>query len=347
MNVFINNLTRIIFLGLTIAFFSGCSSMQSMSSYARTGDTVTISLGGTEEHHALVEILKKEDINIVITDSSSNMHAVTLRHLFRVYPDHTSTYIFNTNHVGGGNSIDAYAPPLLGQWMATVDLVDPVTGLNPVLAEGPAIITVSSAAQLNQGYLYTTAGTQWGWTNGSLAAIAIDILPGTGAPNALNYLGPISHDPVADLEPLPQLIVEPSATPTTNIAGGSFKFVYAASDFTGGIVVVPANHDPNVQLSSNVIDLGDGTKEMSVLIMNPKGFLNSNARTQPWPGFEDMMGIGKMSPLRSARFNIVFKAQAIANSASWQDHITMVEGGYIGLDGVVVTDITPIMKKTR
>ena len=49
-------------LGLTITLFSGCSSMQSMSSYARTGDTISIALGGSEDSNSLVEILKKEDI---------------------------------------------------------------------------------------------------------------------------------------------------------------------------------------------------------------------------------------------------------------------------------------------
>lgn len=351
MNLSVTNLPRIILLGLTIAFFSGCSSMQSMSSYARTGDTVTISLGGSEEHHALVEILKKEDISVTITDSSLNTYPVTLRHLFRVYPDHSSTYVFNTNKVGGGNTIDAYAPPLLGQWMATVDLIDPDTSLLPPLVEGAATISVSSPTQLDQNFLYTTAGSQWSWTNGNLASIAIEILPGAGTPNNLNYLGPISHDPMVDLEPLPQIIISPSAAPASNIAGGSFTFIYTAADFAGGLVVVPANHDPNVQLASNITDLGDGTKQLDVMLLNPKGFLNNNNRTDgdfiEYLGAGDAMGIGKMSPLRSIRFNIVFKDAAIANSANWQNSINMVSGSYIDLQGDTVTDITPVLSKVR
>ncbi len=350
MKIFINDLHKLLLLGLVVTLFSGCSSMQSMSGYARTGDTITIALGGTEDSNALVEVLKKEDIVITITDSSQSTYPVMLRHLFRVYPDHSSTYIFNTKNTGGGNAIDAYAPPLLGQWIATVDLVDPVSTLSPPLIEGPATISVSSPTQMNPFKDYP--GWGWGWTNGNLASIAIDILPGTGSPNTLNYLGPMSHDPVADLEPLPQLIIAPSAVPSANIAGGSFKFIYNKDDFSGGLMVVPSNHDPNVQLTSNITDLGDGTKQLDVILLNPKGFLNHDDRTGDYeefygPGF-DTMAIGKMSPLRSVRFNIVFKDSAIANSETdWQNSIQMVSGSYIDMQGYQISDVSPIMNKVR
>lgn len=321
--------------------------MQSMSSYARTGDTVTIALGGSEESNALVDILKKEDIAISITDSGGNIYPVKLRHLFRVYPDNSSTYIFNTKNVGNGNSIDAYAPPLLGQWLATVDLVDPDTLALPPLIAGPATISATSAAQLNQSFLYTTAGAQWPWTNGNLASIAIEILPGTGTSNTLNYLGPVSHDPITDLEPLPQILVSPSAPPLASIAGGSFTFVYNSADFVGGLMAVQANHDPNVQLTSSVTVLANGSKQLKVMLLSPKGFLNNNVRTAPY-GLDNEMGVGKMSPLRSARFNLVFKRGAIANDdVNWQNSIQMISGNYIDLQGNQVLDISPVMKKVR
>jgi len=350
MVISINDLYRLLMLGLTAVLISSCSSMQSMSSYARTGDTVTIALGGTEDSNAFVEILKKEDIVITITDSSQTTYPVKLRHLFRVYPDHSSSYIFNTKSVAGGNALDAYAAPLLGQWMATVDLVDPVTLALPPLFEGEAIISVSSPTQLDSFKDYP--GWGWGWTNGSLASIAIEILPGTGTPNTLNYLGPMSHDPIADLEPLPQIIIAPSAAPSVNIAGGSFKFVYNRDDFSSGLMVVPSNHDPNVQLTSNITDLGDGTKQLDVILLNPKGFLNHNDRTGDYEEFYgsgfDTMAIGRMSPLRSVRFNIVFKESAIANSeTNWQSSVQMVSGNYVDMQGNTVLDVTPVMKKVR
>ena len=105
---FKNNLYKFFAIMLSIAFFSGCTSMQSMSSYARTGDTVTIALAGTEDTNALVDILKKEDINITITDSASNTYPVKLRHLFRLYPDNSSRYIFDTKSEEGGGPYSAY-----------------------------------------------------------------------------------------------------------------------------------------------------------------------------------------------------------------------------------------------
>ena len=332
------NLHKLVLLGLTTVLFTGCSSMQSMSSYARTGDTVTIALGGTEESNALVEILKKEDINVTITDANLNTYPIKLRHLFRVYPDYSSTYIFNTKEYSAGTEYDTYAPPLLGQWIATVDLEDPVTSTLPPLAEGAATISVSSPLQLNQTVYYRNND----WENGNLASISIEILPGTGARNTLNYVSIMKYDPIAALEPLPQIIISPSALPAANIAGGSFKFVYNATDFAGGLMVVPANQDPNVQISSYTTDLGNGTNQLEVMILNPKGFLNQNNRSG------GIMAVGEMSPLRSVRFNLVFKATAIANNdAAWQNSIQMVSGNYIDLQGDQVFDISPVMKKVR
>ncbi|VAW67481.1 hypothetical protein MNBD_GAMMA08-1351, partial [hydrothermal vent metagenome] len=92
----INNLHKIVFLGLIAALFAGCASMQSMSSYARTGDTITVAVGGTEESNVLVDVLKKEDIVITITDSSAASFPVKLKRLFRVYPDYSSRYIYHS-----------------------------------------------------------------------------------------------------------------------------------------------------------------------------------------------------------------------------------------------------------
>jgi hypothetical protein len=50
---------------------SGCTSMQPISNYARTGDTVMIAIGGSGKH-VTKPILEKEDVTITITDSSSN-----------------------------------------------------------------------------------------------------------------------------------------------------------------------------------------------------------------------------------------------------------------------------------
>jgi len=331
-------------LGVVTALFSSCASMQSMSSYARTGDTVTIALGGTEDSNALVEVLKKEDINITITDINGNTYPITLRHLFRLYPDHSSSYVYKTDKNSG--SQENYSPPFIGQWMATIDLIDPVTSSMPTLAIGAATISVSSPSQLIQAVYYEAFGANYSWTNGDLGSIDIEILPGQGTSNSLNYLQPVNFDPIAALEPMPQFIISPSASPMNNIAGGSFSFVYNPSDFVKGVVATPANHDPNVQITSIATTLANGNKQLNVTILNPKGFINNNKRTGIIGA--GTMGVGKMSPLRSVRFNLVFSTGAIANDdANWQNYIQMISGEYIDLAGNPVIDISPVMKKVR
>lgn len=344
----INNLHRLVFVGLVAALFSGCASMQSMSSYARTGDTISVALGGTEDSNALVEILKKEDIAITITDSASVTHTVTLRKLFRVYPDYSSEYIYESNSVGGGNSGDAmssYTPPLLGQWIAVIDLVEPVTLIAPALAVGPATLAATSVAQIDQSVLYN----QFAWENGDLGAVQIEIIAGQGSSNTLNYAGPVSYDPVKTIEPLPQIIVAPSAVPAVEIGGGSFTFVYTNVDFGTRLKAVPANHDPNVQLMSSHLDLGNGSSELKVTLLNPNGFLTTN---QSVPGVTEVE-IGGSSPFRSARFNLIWRPAkqsrpvSIVTDLNWQNSIQMTSGSYIDLAGNTVTGITPVMKKTR
>ncbi|VAW68285.1 hypothetical protein MNBD_GAMMA10-1262 [hydrothermal vent metagenome] len=338
----INKLRIVVLSGLITAFFSGCASMQSMSSYARTGDTVSIALGGTEESNALVEVLKKEDIAIIITDSSGNSFPVTLRKLFRVYPDHASQYVYDSWD-DGASATSAYTPPLLGQWVAIVELVDPDTGLLPALAIGQAFLSVSSVGQIDQDVLYSNF--QFSWENGSLGSIEVEIIAGQGAPSKLNYVEPISYDPVNAIEPLPQIIVAPSDIPLSEFAGGSFTFVYNQADFDTELKAVPANHDPNIQLMSSSIDLGDGTTQINVSILNPRGFLTTNKSVVG----VSRIDLGGSSPFRSARFNLIWKktAATIVTDQNWQNSIQMTSGSYIDLQGNLLVGINPVMKKVR
>ncbi|MBT8438128.1 MAG: hypothetical protein KJO91_00260, partial [Gammaproteobacteria bacterium] len=208
---------------IMIAMLSvGCSSMQPISSYARSGDTVMIALGGTFESNAQASILKKENVTVTITDSSSITSPVTIRYLFRVYADPTSGYGYRVHPLNSMyGEIETYVEPYSGQWLAVVDLVDPVTG-NPVpLAPGAANLSVSSPDLVSFIDHY---GLGWPWTDGDLSSIPIEILPGTGSLNPLNYLGPISKDPMLSLQPMHQIEVLPQGTPSNVIGGGEFVF---------------------------------------------------------------------------------------------------------------------------
>lgn len=330
-------------LGLIV----GCSSQQPLSNYARTGDTVAVAIAGTEQSNALVEILKKEEIAVTLTDSAGAVHPVKLRNLFRVYGDYSSGYMHRTHLQNGGPWYDSFVPVYMGQWMAVVDLVNPSTDAAPTLAVGAATLNFAAPTQLNPTADYPGYG--WTWTNGNLSAVPIEILPGTGAPNPLNHQQPVNFSPIGALEPLTQILVEPSGTSTGLIGGGSFTFVYTPEDFGAPLKAVPAGHDPNVQLSSSYTDLGNGTRMLKVIIMNPSGFLSNN-NLRGSTAYVDTHS--RKSPLKSLRFNLVWDGitqTTNVTDANWQNAIQLVpeQSGYIDIDGNPMPQLTPVMAKTH
>jgi len=330
-------------LMLLFALLGGCASQQPLSNYARTGDTVTVALGGSEESNALVEILKKEDISVTLTDSVGTMHPVSLRNLFRAYGDYTSGYMHRTHKSNVGPWYDSFVTPVyMGEWMAVVDLVDPVSGDAPALAEGTATLAFSSPAQLEQQHIYYW----WDWTNGDLASVPIEILAGTGAANPLNYQQPVSFSPVTALEPLTQIAVEPSGTPSGMIGGGIFAFIYNPDDFGAPLKAVPAGHDPYVQLSSLNTDLGDGTRMLKVIVMNPNGFITTNNLR----GATSFNPTSSESPFKSLRFSLVWDGVTEATNvtdANWQNAILLdaSQSGYVDINGDPMPELTPSMAK--
>lgn len=332
---------------LILALLSGCASQQSVSNYARTGDTVTVALGGSEESNALVEILKKTDIAVTLTDANGTVYPVKLRHLFRAYGDYASGYMNRTHKASVGPWYDSFIPVYMGQWIAVVDLVNPVDNAPPALAVGAATLNFSAPGKLNTWHDYT--GYNWPWPNGDLSAVSLEILAGTGAPNPLNYQNPVSFAPVTALEPLTQILVEPKGTPSGTIGGGSFSFIYNPTDFGAPLKAVPAGHDPYVQLSSSYTDLGDGTTKLKVMIMNPAGFMQSNELR----GYlSNGNKTSDRSPFKSLRFSLVWDGVMQATNvtdANWQNSIQLVsaQSGYIDINGEPMPALTPTMAKVR
>ena len=325
---------------LLALYLTGCASMQPLSNYARSGDTVLISLGGTHSN-ALVSVLKKGNIAVSITDSNSTLHTVKLRSVFRVYSDPTSGYDFRSpNNIG---YYDSYVAPHQGLWMAVVDLIDPVTD-NPVpLATGSATISISSP-DLDNWFDHTGYG--WSWTNGNLNSIGIEILAGTGAPNPLNYLGPVTTAPLDSLAPNPHLEISTSGTPSDFVGGASFVLQYDNADF-GGLAsqylprAVKLSPDANVQIASHHVHQDDGTTLLTVIVSNPHGF-NTNNNKQ---------GISQgRSLLRSLGFNLVWDDKISPtgiNDSNWQSHFTLLSSKYIDLQGDALVGLSAVMAKAN
>jgi len=315
-----------------VVLASGCASMQPVSNYARSGDTVMLVLGGTDEGNAQVPVLKKQNMTVTITDSLGSTYAVKLRYLFRTYSDPASKYGYRASTYPG-KYYETYVPPYSGEWVAVIDLADPVTGDPVPVSTGPATISVTSP-DLVSFVDYSNFG--WIWTNGDLSSIPIEILSGTGSSNPMNYLDSVNYDPMTALEPLPQIEVVPGGAPLTAVGGGSFTFSYQNADFGDGIRVVPTTPDPGVQLSFKSIDQGDGTSLLNVVIMNPNGFRINNNRA---------VGLMKGKSLfRSLGFVMTWENGTV-DDTNWEASIQMINGGYVDVQGNAMPELTPAISK--
>ncbi len=307
-------LCKPLMLPAAAALLVSCAG-QPVSHYARTGDSVVVAIYPSEPNL----FVKKEDATVTIVDANQNSYAVRLKRLFRVYSDPTSSYSFRSAKGFGWPApqpMEASTDPYQGQWVAVVDLVDPVADTAPPLSPGPAALQFSSP------------------TTGDLS-IGIEILSGQGQPR--------SSDLVETLEPMPHVQVTVAGTSPVPIGAGDLTFSYVTADFGNGNTVprvVATSPDRNVQLISKQKDLGNGTTQINVLIINPHGFKTTNT-----VGADVAAG---MSLLRDLRFSIVWdKSLTNIDDANWQNSLRLVSGQYYDLDGNLVAGLTPVLTKVR
>ena len=327
---------------------TGCGSSQPVSNYARSGDTVIISLGGSESH-ALVPVLQKANMAVTITDSLANTFPVKVRRLFKVYSDPASAYnVRSANNqifIGGYSSPSTlFYDPYQAQWMAVIDLVDPATDAPPPLTEGAATINVSSPELTNPLAIYGIS-----WTRPDYSTIPIEILQGVGALNSLNapieftYVRPMSY-----VEPLTQLEIVPSGAPASQVLGGaSFEFSFNTVDFRYGRPrVVVASPDPNIQLMVNYApDVSSGTTSLKAIVLNPNGFRVANDHASLANGGSDF---------KSLKVTVVWDNgpewndnTATAITDSWMNSIQFVNGTYMDINGVQMTELSPIVTRVN
>lgn len=315
---------------------AGCASMQPLSNYARSGDTVAISLGGTESN-ALIPVLKKQNIAITITDAAGAVHPVKLRSIFRVYSDPTSAYQGRSPY-SSTQWTENWVQPNEGIWMAIIDLVDPNTGQAPVLAVGAAKLGVSSPDIQNW---VDYSGHNWSWTNGNLSNIPIEILAGTGSANPMNYQSQTSYAPLTALEPDPQVEVRPSGTPNTTIGGAFFVFKYVESDFAyaRNIRAVTTVPDSNVQVASSRISQGDGTALLKVMITNPLGFGTTNDKSNLTTG---------QSLLRNLRVTVAWdRSLTNITDSNWQNSLQLQSARFVDIYGDPMPELTAAVTKVQ
>lgn len=310
---------------LCVALFgAGCSSIQPLPNFARTGDTVSIAVRQMEPR-----FIKKEQAAVTVTDAAQVSYPVRLRHLFRVYSDPTSAYsIRSARKAGwpmGSEPLEIYSNPYQGQWIAVVDLADPISGAAPPLTAGAAKLVFSSPTTSN-------------------VSSSLEILPGTGSPNPLHGSYALSmYSPMATLEPMPHVQVSFSGTPAGVLGGGSFTFQYTTADFGAAYTspwVITTSPDPNIQLISRRQDTGNGISTISVTVLNPHGFKPDN---NTYTGLADQMSL-----LRDLRFAIAWdKSLTNITDANWQGSLQLLSSEIFDLDGNPVTGLTTNVQKVR
>jgi hypothetical protein len=327
--------------GLLGVLLGGCASMQPLSSYARSGDTVTISLGGTESN-ALVPVLKKENIAVAITDAAGFTYPVKVRNVMRVYADPTSYFEFDNLKAGfSGSNYAAYPYPHQGLWLAVIDLVDPLSNQPPPLAAGPASLGVSSPDIRNR---VDYAGWGWNWTNGDLGNIPLEILAGSGSINPVNTLGPVSFAPLDKLEAAEQIEIRGAGLPGGLIGGASFLIQYVNASFKYPPRPATTSPDPNVQFAWSRTDQGDCTSVIAATLVNPHGFTVTNARSGI---VDDGVNSGK-SLFDDLRFSVFWDDPAVGiDAASLHNHINLVSALFFDINGQVMPGMRATVAKVK
>jgi hypothetical protein len=185
---------------VSLLILGGCQSDITLSRAVRKGDTVVVSLGDADPNGAYSNVnttlLREADISAKILDSGWILSPVKVRHVFRVYGDPTAV-----NGKARGQA----------QWMAVIDLVNPVNNTKPNLALGNAALLLESTKFKDKQVIKT------------------EILDGSGTPHPFisqNEPTELGIDKLAFVKPAKQALVRVSGTlpQGVKLAGAEYHF---------------------------------------------------------------------------------------------------------------------------
>jgi len=292
-------------LPLVIGFLHGCIGVQSYPHEARAGDTVTLSLGSGE-------IPTRSNTTVIYTPDSDPDNPVDLtsnvQAIFRMYPDKTSTVMLDS--AATGIPATAYHEPWVS--FAAIDL--------------PASMPVGT------GMLHVTSTATYppGTTGVNNVAMALKILEGTGNPFPKKYAyGGTRTGNLADLEPVPYVVVRPSL-----ISG-----VLGAATFT---LNVPMRKQDGSAIEEGAIEII--TEELN-RDMGASGV--SQVQTS-WHRTGDTLVINFVSPngmyWSESRCTIVLRGSQITNPNQFSAAPTVISASYYDLNGNPVTGGLPTVE---
>lgn len=251
---------------VSICALSACTGSDSVSSYARSGDTVIVALGGDD-----APLVTRANLIAEIRDAQGAVVPIRVREVFHVYADPTSRVA-----AANGSAIN-----YIGLRSAVLDLITPSSSLsNPIpvtIAPGAGLLTVR---KLSGGFL--TQNTR------------INILSGTGSINPLSEQV-FGQSYVQALAPRPQ--VRFAVAPVSQAPGyerhlGSIEVTlrYPAAAAQG----LPATslpqaiqdvHDQHLQFITRHYQEGS-YNVIKAIMVNPHGIKRTGA--DPVPHYEGM-----------------------------------------------------------
>lgn len=240
----------LIFLGIT-----GCIGKQSYPLAARSGDTITVALGGTAWHEMVPgnEIVLS-DLTVTL-QQGGNAYPVKKRSVFRLFSDQTS-YVSNFSPV--------YENKPVGQWCIALDLVDPVTSIPlPLAGDQQATLSVTSSKLTNNF---------WSSFEGSLDNIPLYILPGTGQSHTFNKISYLPWTDITRLQPLPQLALTFSGSGAVAAAALDIDYDETVISNSSYLAVRQDGAMPNVILSKRIYN-DNGNMKMRLVLMTDQGTL--------------------------------------------------------------------------
>ena len=309
---------------LALFWLAGCVQTKSSPGYARAGDFIVLGLGGVQRNSDGAVSLKASDLTITLTDANSTVHSVDARYVFKSYVDH-STWM---NAVSLDGSISSYGLTDMvafdGGWFAMVPLVVPGTQSVPLpLAPGAATVSITSPKLTNIGNAL----------EGDLSAIPLDIIPGTATRDfdfEQQFAGYSDNQR--------NFLIEPDDLTGINEVGGAFLVINYNDDsfLLPGVdpMVVPADHNPFVQLNYNHEPNGDGTGTVYVTLLNPEGFKTVAAQTQNSSLLANLA-------VKLMYFPSSANPETVAAKASFS--VDTVESYYIDMNGAVISGLSPVM----
>lgn len=314
---------RLITIGLLVVL-AGCVQKYPVAYFARAGDTIILGLGGIQRNTNGATKLVIGDLQMTITNTSTGaVSTLTASTFFKAFPDYSSTL---TRYEVSNTQPSAHLVPFDGGWFVTTTLPsDP-----NVLPPGSYTISITSPTGklLNTKFALGSNSAE-----GDLTQIPLQIVAGTGGNSSYNQqFAAYATGSHLDISP------PASALAGVNSVGGLQLVInYPQANYNPAHppMVLPYSHNPYIQLSQNIIDNGNGTKTLVVLLSAQQGFVASANQTPFTPVLSDL----SLSLINFPASGVtVSSAQMLADF-----QIDQSRSKYYDIDGNAITSLSPAM----